>query len=185
MMRSLVNTWGLVERRGNGETPATRCPPRAFATSPTGTAPSCRPRRASGARPSPPTNRAADGTWDTASRRGRRQTKHADGITWFLSKLAAETQGRPRQRAGVVRPHRQVRPGLQLGGYPPSPPTPWGRLVAGAFTYRSTSSTSFAPATPGESLPACVPTRATTGRPSIRKTSRRSPPRCSSWTPRR
>ena len=57
--------------RDNGATFATRCPPRAFATSPTGTAPSFRPRRAYGARPSPPTNRAGDGTWDTASRRGR------------------------------------------------------------------------------------------------------------------
>ena len=46
-----------------------------------------------------------------------RQTKHADGITWFLSKLETEAQGRPRQRVPVVRPHRQVRPGLQLGRF--------------------------------------------------------------------
>ena len=71
MMRSLVDTWGLSSAGANAETPATPCPPRAFATSPTGTAPSCPRRRASGARPSPPTNRAADVTWATASRRGR------------------------------------------------------------------------------------------------------------------
>ena len=43
MMRSLINTWGLVERRANAETRATPCPPREFATSPTGTAPSSPP----------------------------------------------------------------------------------------------------------------------------------------------
>ena len=95
MMRNLVNTWGLVERRGKRATPATRCPPRAFATSPTGTAPSFPTRR---------------GIWSTAlttDKQGRtrhvghrietwaRQTKHADGITWFLSKLEAEARDDP------------------------------------------------------------------------------------------
>ena len=72
MMRSLVDTHGASwSARANGATPATPCPPRAFATSPTGTAPSCPRRRAYGAPPSPPTNRAAGVTWATASRRGR------------------------------------------------------------------------------------------------------------------
>ena len=119
------------------------------------------------------------GIWSTAlttDRQGRRrhvghridtwarQTKHADGITWFLSKLEAEARDRPRQRAAVVRPHRQVRPGLQLGrfghrtrrrGADDSP--------SGLHDTVLPSSTSYAPVTPGESLPAWTPMRATTG----------------------
>ena len=115
MMRNLVDTWGLVERRGKrGDTRYTLS--------------------AEGIRYVTHRDRAqlptTQGIWSTAlgtDKQGRRrhvghrietwarQTKHADGITWFLSKLQAESQGRPRQRAGVVRPHRQVRPGLQLG----------------------------------------------------------------------
>ena len=51
MMRNLVDTWGWSSVGANGETPATPCPPRAYATSRTGTAPSSRPRGGSGARP--------------------------------------------------------------------------------------------------------------------------------------
>ena len=54
----------------------TRCPPRAYATSPTGTAPSFPRRGASGAPPSPQTARAAGGTWATALRRGRGRQWH-------------------------------------------------------------------------------------------------------------
>ena len=79
MMHSLIDTWGLVERRGNGERRATHCPQKAYATSPTGIVPSSLPRGASGARPSRQTVRAGDDTWDTASRRGlgRRSTPTA------------------------------------------------------------------------------------------------------------
>ena len=71
MMHGLLKTWGLIERHGKRATFATPCPPRAFATLRTGTAQSCRPRGASGARLSPPTNRDGNGTWATVSRRGR------------------------------------------------------------------------------------------------------------------
>ena len=95
MMSSLVNTWGLVERRG--QRGATR-----YTLS------------AEGIRYVTHRDRAqlptTQGIWSTAlttDKQGRRrhvghrietwarQTKHADGITWFLSKLQAEARGDP------------------------------------------------------------------------------------------
>ena len=95
MMHSLVNTWGLVERRGKrGDTRYTLS--------------------AEGIRYVTHRDRAqlptTLGIWSTAlttDRQGRRrhvghrietwarQTKHADGITWFLSKLEAEARADP------------------------------------------------------------------------------------------
>ena len=95
MMRSLVNTWGLVERRGKrGDTRYTLS--------------------AEGIRYVTHRDRAqlptTQGIWSTAlttDKQGRRrhmghrietwarQSKHADGITWFLSKLEAETRADP------------------------------------------------------------------------------------------
>ena len=95
MMRSLVNTWGLVERRGKrGDTRYTLS--------------------AEGIRYVTHRDRAqiptTQGIWSTSlttDKLGRRrhvghrietwarQTKHADGITWFLSKLEAETRADP------------------------------------------------------------------------------------------
>ena len=95
MMHSLVNTWSLVERRGQrGNTRYTLS--------------------AEGIRYVTHRDRAqlptTQGIWSTAittDRQGRRrhmghrietwarQTKHADGITWFLSKLEAETRADP------------------------------------------------------------------------------------------
>ena len=92
IMRSLVDTWGLVERRGQrGDTRYTLS--------------------AEGIRYVTHRDRAqlptTQGIWSTAlttDKQGRRrhvghrietwarQTKHADGITWFLSKLEAETR---------------------------------------------------------------------------------------------
>ena len=92
MMRSLVDTWGLVERRGKrGDTRYTLSD--------------------EGIRYVTHRDRAelptTQGIWSTAltrDKKGRRrhvghrietwarQTKHADGITWFLSKLEAETR---------------------------------------------------------------------------------------------
>ena len=92
MMHSLVDTWGLVERRGQrGDTRYTLS--------------------AEGIRYVTHRDRAqlptTQGIWSTAlttDKQGRRrhvghrietwarQTKHADGITWFLSKLEAETR---------------------------------------------------------------------------------------------
>ena len=95
MLRSLVNTWGLVERRGKrGDTRYTLS--------------------AEGIRYVTHRDRAqlptTQGIWSTAlttDNQGRRrhvghrietwasQTKHADGITWFLSKLQAEARADP------------------------------------------------------------------------------------------
>ena len=95
MTHSLVNTWGLVERRGKrGDTRYTLS--------------------AEGIRYVTHRDRAqlptTQGIWSTAlttDRRGQRrhvghrietwarQTKHADGITWFLSKLEAEARADP------------------------------------------------------------------------------------------
>ena len=95
MMRGLVNTWGLVEQRGKrGDTRHTLS--------------------AEGIRYVTHRDRAqlptTQGIWSTTlttDRQGRRrhvghridtwakQTKHADGITWFLSKLQAEARADP------------------------------------------------------------------------------------------
>ena len=95
MMRSLVDTWGLVEQRGKrGDT--------RYALS------------AEGIRYVTHRDRAqlptTQGIWSTAlttDKQGRRrhtghrietwarQTRHADGITWFLSKLQAEARADP------------------------------------------------------------------------------------------
>ena len=95
MMRSLVDTWGLVERRGQrGDTRYTLS--------------------AEGIRYVTHRDRAqlptTQGIWSTAltrDKQGRRrhvghrietwarQTTHADGITWFLSKLQAEARTDP------------------------------------------------------------------------------------------
>ena len=95
MMRSLVDTWGLVEQRGNrGDT--------RYTLSDEGIRYVTHRDRAE-----LPTTR---GIWSTAlatDKEGRRrhvghrietwarQTKHADGITWFLSKLHAEARADP------------------------------------------------------------------------------------------
>ena len=96
MMRSLVDTWGLVERRGKrGDTRHTLS--------------------AEGIRYVTHRDRAqlptTQGIWSTAlttDKQGRRrhvghrietwarQTKHADGITWFMSKLESEARADPR-----------------------------------------------------------------------------------------
>ena len=95
MMRNLVNTWGLVERRGKrGDTRYTLS--------------------AEGIRYVTHRDRAqlptTQGIWSTAlttDKQGRRrhaghrietwarQTRHADGITWFLSQLQAEARADP------------------------------------------------------------------------------------------
>ena len=95
MMHSLVNTWGLVERRGQrGDT--------RYTLSAEGIRYVTHRDRAQ-----LPTTRGIWSTVLTTDRQGRRrhvghrietwarQTKHADGITWFLSELEAETRADP------------------------------------------------------------------------------------------
>ena len=95
MMHSLVNTWGLVERRGK------RADTR-YTLSADGIRYVTHRDRAQ-----LPTTRGIWSTAFTTDRQGRRrhvghridtwarQTKHADGITWFLSKLEAEARDNP------------------------------------------------------------------------------------------
>ena len=95
MMRSLVNTWGLVERPGKrGDT--------RYTLSAEGIRYITHRDRAQ-----LPTTRGIWSTALTTDRQGRRrhvghridtwarQTKHADGITWFLSKLESEARADP------------------------------------------------------------------------------------------
>ena len=95
MMRSLVNTWGLIERRGKrGDT--------RYTLSAEGIRYVTHRDRAQ-----LPTTRGIWSTALTTDKQGRRrhvghrietwarQTKHADGITWFLSKLHAEARADP------------------------------------------------------------------------------------------
>ena len=95
MVRSLVNTWGLVERHGKrGDT--------RYTLSAEGIRYVTHRDRAE-----LPTTRGIWSTELTTDKEGRprhvghrvetwaRQTKHADGITWFLSKLEAETRNDP------------------------------------------------------------------------------------------
>ena len=95
MMRSLVDTWGLVERRGKrGNT--------RYTLSAEGIRYITHRDRAQ-----LPTTRGIWSTALTTDRQGRtrhvghridtwvRQPKHADGITWFLSKLEAEARADP------------------------------------------------------------------------------------------
>ena len=92
MMRSLVDTWGLIERRGKrGDT--------RYTLSAEGIRYITHRDRAE-----LPTTRGIWSTALTTDRQGRRrhvghrietwarQTKHADGITWFLSKLEADAR---------------------------------------------------------------------------------------------
>ena len=95
MMHSLVNTWGLIERRGErGDT--------RYTLSAEGIRYVTHRDRAQ-----LPTTRGIWSTALTTDRQARkhhvghrietwaRQTKHADGITWFLSKLEAEARADP------------------------------------------------------------------------------------------
>ena len=95
MVHSLVNTWGLVKRRGKrGDT--------RYTLSAEGIRYITHRDRAQ-----LPTTRGIWSTALTTDRQGRRrhvghridtwarQTRHADGITWFLSKLDAETRADP------------------------------------------------------------------------------------------
>ena len=71
-----------------------------------------------------------------------RQTKHADAVRWFLSKLEAETRADASSRFAVDGADGTFRPVVQLGGGRQLHPMPWGELVAGDMTAMSLSDTS-------------------------------------------
>ena len=149
MMRSLVDTWGLVEQQGKrGD--------RRYTLSNEGIRYVTHRDR-----PKLPTTRGIWSTALTTDKQGRRrhvghrietwarQTKHADGITWFLSTLEAKTRADPASELRWSVP--TASPTVPTtGATRPSPPTQWGTWWPRASTCPSTLSTSFAPVTPGE-----------------------------------
>ncbi len=126
MMHSLVDTWGLVERRGKrGET--------RYTLSAEGIRYVTHRDRAQ-----LPTTRSIWSTALTTDRQGRRrhvghrietwarQTKHADGITWFLSKFEAEARADPDSELLWSVPTARSDRAYNWGSRP-SPRTPLGR----------------------------------------------------------
>ena len=149
MMHSLVDTWNLVEQHGGrGRT--------RYTLSGEGIRHVTHRDRAQ--LPTP------QGIWSTeltTDRQGRRrhmghrvetwarQTKHADGVTWFLSELEAEARTDPSSQLLWSIPTAKTDRAFNWG-IRPSPPTPWASSSLAASTYRSTSSTSCAHVIPGE-----------------------------------
>ena len=130
MMRSLVDTWNLIERHGKrGNVRYTLSAEGITLRHPPGTAPSFPPRRAYGAQPSAPTDRAAGDTWATASRRGRfrRSTptaSHGSSRSW-RPRLG------PTPTASWCGPSPPPGPtGPTTGEIRPSLPTLWGQMTA-------------------------------------------------------
>ena len=184
MTHSLVETWGLVERRGKrGDV--------RYTLSDEGIRYVTHRDRAE-----LPTTRGIWSTELTTDKEGRprhvghrietwaRQAKHADGITGILSQLESETRADPDSQLMWSVPTARSDRAYNWGRSSIAPDAV-GHLVARASTCRTTSNTSCEPATPGELKPAWTPTRTTTGRRSTKTTSRRTPTPCSSWTPRR
>ena len=147
MMHSLVNTWGLVESQETRRHPLHAVRRGHTLRHPPGPRPA--PHHAGHLEhrphhrpPGPQTSRGPPhrhvGEADEARRRHHLVPLEASG----------RGQGRPRQRAAVVGPHRQVRPGLQLGRFGHRPRRrgpPVRRRPSRAVL---SSSTSFAPAIP-------------------------------------
>ena len=185
MMRSLVNTWGLVEQRGKrGDT--------RYTLSAEGIRYVTHRDRAQ-----LPTTRGIWSTALTTDKQGRRrhvghrietwarQTKHADGITWFLSKLEAEARANPDSELLWSVPTARSDRAYNWGDSAIAPDAVGEMTAEGLQIPFYLEHELRARHPPRESLPVWTPMRATTGRPSIRKTSRRSPLRSSLWTQRR
>ena len=185
MMRNLVNTWGLVERRGKrGDTRYTLS--------------------AEGIRYVTHRDRAqlptTQGIWSTAlttDKQGRRrhaghrietwarQTRHADGITWFLSQLQAEARADPDSELAWSVPTARSDRTYNWGDSAIAPDaigqmTIQGLRIPFYFEYELRARH------PRGVLARLRPyTRYYHGPTSRGRTSRRTPSPCSSWTPRR
>ena len=188
MMRNLVNAWGLVERRGKrGDT--------RYTLSAEGIRYVTHRDRAQ-----LPTTR---GIWSTAlmtDKQGRRrhvghridtwarQTKHADGITWFLSKLQAEAKADPRSELLWSVPTARSDRAYNWGDSAIAPDAV-GHLLTGGLHVPFYFEHELRARHPRGVLARLRPYESyywsPDGLPSIRTTSRRSRPRCSSLTPRR
>ena len=185
MMHSLVNTWSLVERRGQrGNT--------RYTLSAEGIRYVTHRDRAQ-----LPTTRGIWSTALTTDKQGRRrhvghrietwarQTTHADGITWFLSKLEAEARDDPDSELVWSVPTARSDRAYNWGDSAIAPDAV-GQMVAEGlqipFYLRVRASR---PSPQGSHSPPGPLRELLLVDPSIRTTSRRSPPRSSSWTPRR
>ena len=80
-----------------------------------------------------------------------RQTKHADGITWFLSKLQAETRADPDSELRWSVPTARSDRAYNWGDSAIAPDAVGHLEARGPPRCPSTSNTSCAPVTPGES----------------------------------
>ena len=157
MVHSLVNTWGLDQAPGQ----TWRHSLHAFCRGDPlhhsqGPCRNCRPRGASGAL-TLTTDRQSRGHRRHVGHRidtWARQTKHADGITWFLSKLEAEARADPDSELLWSVPTARSDRAYNWGQSAIAPDAVGQMTAQGLQTYRSTSSTSFAPVTPRELLPA-------------------------------
>ena len=147
MTHSLVKTWGLVERRGQARRGSLhpvrrghtlRHPPGpGRAAHHAGHLEHGAHRRQRGTAPSRGPPHRDVGEADEARRRHHLVPVEAGG----------RDPRRSRQRTPVVRPHRTLRPGLQLGGLGHRPRRRGAPGGPGPTTSRSTSSTSCAPVT--------------------------------------
>ena len=153
MMHNLVNTWGLVERRGKrGDT--------RYTLSAEGIRYVTHRDRAQ-----LPTTR---GIWSTAlmtDRQGRRrhvghrietwarQTKHADGITWFLSKFEAEARADPDSELLWSVPTARSDRAYNWGQSAIAPDAV-GKMIAEGLQIPFYFEYDYAPVTPGASWPA-------------------------------
>ena len=148
MMYNLVNTWGLVEQRGQrGDV--------RYTLSAEGIRYVTHRDRAE-----LPTTRGIWSTALTTDKQGRRrhvghrietwarQTKHADGITWFLSKLEAETREDSSSELQWSIPTARSDRDYNWGESAIAPDAV-GICLPAVSTSRSTLSTSFAPGIPG------------------------------------
>ena len=140
------------------------------------------------------TTMAAWSTEETADDHGRprplghriltwaRQTPHADGITWFLSELAAEARADAGSELQWHVPTARADRAFNRGDDAIAPDAV-GHLLTGGLHVPFCFEYELRARHPGAWRPGCGPTPATTAPTRPPRTSPRSPPRCSWWTP--
>ena len=111
-----------------------------------------------------------------------RQAKHADGVTWFMSKLEAEARADLDSEMVWSVPTTRADRAYNWGEGAIAP-TPWGHPLAGGLQVPFYPKHKLRACRPEESSPARTAMRATYGRTRQRKTNPCSPSSCSSWTP--
>ena len=187
MIHSLVNTWSLVERRGKrGNVRYTLSAEgiRYITHRDRAELPTTQGHLEHGPHHRPPGPEAI--TWDTASRRGRGRRSTQTASRGSSRSWRRRPRPTPTARLAVVRPHRQGRPHLQLGGFSHRPrrggtdDSPSGLHVPFYFEYELRARHARGVLVRLRPLRELLLVAT-----SIRKTSRRSPQRCSSLARRR